>query len=384
MKRFLKRFLSTSLSAALIIGCLSACGTSTEENTGSTAQTTPTTTRETSEDKLQIVTTIFPEYDWVKQILGENAANAELTLLLDNGVDLHSYQPTAEDILKISTCDMFVYVGGESDEWVEDALAEAENKDMKVINLMEIMGDSAKEEEIKEGMEAEHDHDHHDHEEGEEHGEEHEAEEHGEEHEDEEHGEEHEAEEHEEHEHEEGEVEYDEHVWLSVKNAKTLCGAISDDLCEIDPENAETYKANLDEYTKQLDTLDSSFSELAAGAENKTLIFGDRFPFRYFVDDYGLDYYAAFVGCSAETEASFETIAFLSGKLDELGNDTVFTIENSDGKIAQAVIDNSTAKDQKIAALDSMQSATSKQIDEGVTYLSVMQSNYDVLSDALK
>ena len=363
MKRFFKRFLSTTLSAALIIGCLAACGTSTAENTDSASQSAPTTAQETSGDKLRIVTTIFPEYDWVKQILGENAANAELTLLLDNGIDLHSYQPTADDILKISTCDMFVYVGGESDEWVEDALAEAENKDMKVINLMEIMGDSAKEEEIKEGMEAEHDHDH---EEGEE------------------HDEEHEAEEHEEHEHEEGEVEYDEHVWLSVKNAKTLCGAISDDLCEIDPDNAETYKANLAAYSEQLDTLDKNLAELAANASNKTLIFGDRFPFRYFVDDYGLDYYAAFVGCSAETEASFETIAFLSGKLDELGNDTVFTMENSDGKIAQAVIDNSTAKNQKIAALDSMQSTTSKQIDEGVTYLSVMQSNYDVLGEALK
>lgn len=344
----MKKFLSTILSAVLMIGCLSACGTSTAENTDNASQTVSAPTQETSGDKLQIVTTIFPEYDWVKQILGDNAENTELTLLLDNGVDLHSYQPTADDILKISTCDMFVYVGGESDEWVEDALAEAENKDMKVINLMEIMGDSAKEEEVKEGMEAE------------------------------------EEEEHEGEEGEEEEIEYDEHVWLSVKNAKTLCNVITDALCEIDPDNTEAYKANLETYTQQLDTLDNSFSELAASAENKTLIFGDRFPFRYFVDDYGLDYYAAFVGCSAETEASFETIAFLSGKLDELGNDTVFTIENSDGKIAQAIIDNSTAKDQKIAVLDSMQSTTSKQIDEGVTYLSVMQSNYDVLNDTLK
>ncbi|MBR1738161.1 MAG: zinc ABC transporter substrate-binding protein [Firmicutes bacterium] len=340
----MKRLLSTMLSTALMIGCLSACGTSTATNTDNGAQSAAAPTQQNSEDKLQIVTTIFPEYDWVKQILGDNTANTELTLLLDNGVDLHSYQPTAEDILKISTCDMFVYVGGESDEWVEDALAEATNKNMKVINLMEIMGDSAKEEEVKEGMEAEEE-------------------------------EEHECEE---------EIEYDEHVWLSVKNAEILCDAIADDLCEIDPDNAEIYKANLDAYTQQLDTLDKDFSEIAASAENKTLIFGDRFPFRYFVDDYDLDYYAAFVGCSAETEASFETIAFLSGKLDEFGNDTVYTIENSDGKIAQAIIDNSTAKDQKIAVLDSMQSTTSKQIDEGVTYLSVMQGNYGVLSDTLK
>ena len=340
----MKRVLSTILSTAIMIGCLSACGTTTPQNTEPTSQTA--SAQNSTDDKMQIVTTIFPEYDWVKQILGDKAENAELTLLLDNGIDLHSYQPTAEDILKISSCDMFVYIGGESDEWVEDTLEKAQNKDMKVINLMEIMGESAKEEEIKEGMEAEHEHDHED-------------------------GDEHD------------ESEYDEHVWLSVKNAEKFCNVITDDLCQIDPDNSETYKTNLDAYTQQLTAIDDNYTKLTADAENKTLIFGDRFPFRYFVDDYGLDYYAAFVGCSAETEASFETIAFLSGKLDELGNNTVFTIENSDGKIARAVIDNSTAKDQKIAVLDSMQSVTSNQIDSGATYISIMQSNYDVLCDAV-
>lgn len=363
----MKRFLGTILSAALIIGCLSGCTSVAADKTANNSQT-----QQSSDKKLQIVTTIFPEYDWVKQILGENASEAELTLLLDNGVDLHSYQPTADDIAKISSCDMFVYVGGESDEWVEDALSEAVNKDMKVINLMEVMGDTAKEEEVKEGMEAEHEHECED-------GEEHEHEE-GDEHEHE-----HEGGDHEEHEHEEGEEpEYDEHVWLSLKNTKVLCKEIANELCDIDPDNADTYKANLNTYTEQLDTLDHSFEELASNAKNKTLLFGDRFPFRYFVDDYGLDYYAAFIGCSAETEASFETIAFLAGKLDELDLKTVYTIESSDGKIAQAIINNSTAKDQKIAVLDSMQSTTSKQLDEGVTYLSVMQHNYDVLSESLK
>ena len=352
----MKRVLSTILSTAIMIGCLSACGTTTPQNTEPTSQTA--SAQNSTDDKMQIVTTIFPEYDWVKQILGDKAENAELTLLLDNGIDLHSYQPTAEDILKISSCDMFVYIGGESDEWVEDTLEKAQNKDMKVINLMEIMGESAKEEEIKEGMEAEHEHDHED-------------------------GDEHD-ENHEEHEEEHEESEYDEHVWLSVKNAEKFCNVITDDLCQIDPDNSETYKTNFDAYTQQLTAIDDNYTKLTADAENKTLIFGDRFPFRYFVDDYGLDYYAAFVGCSAETEASFETIAFLSGKLDELGNNTVFTIENSDGKIARAVIDNSTAKDQKIAVLDSMQSVTNNQIDSGATYISIMQSNYDVLCDALK
>ncbi|MBQ6555040.1 MAG: zinc ABC transporter substrate-binding protein, partial [Firmicutes bacterium] len=331
----MKRFLGIMLSAVLAMGCLSACGTTSgqgEANTLGARESADTA----ESDKISIVTTIFPEYDWVKQILGENAENAELTLLLDNGVDLHSYQPTAEDILKISGCDMFVYVGGESDEWVEDVLESAENKDMEVIDLLEVVGDELKEEEVKEGMQAEEEHEE-EHEEGEE------------------------------------ETEYDEHVWLSVKNAKVICEKIADELGALDPENAESYKSNYEAYAQKLDALDKDFTELAENTQNKTLVFGDRFPFRYFVDDYGLDYYAAFVGCSAETEASFETVVFLAKKMDELGSDTIYTIENSDRKIAQAVINSSQNKERSIAALDSMQSA-----GEDADYISIMQSNYEV------
>ncbi|MBQ9604861.1 MAG: zinc ABC transporter substrate-binding protein, partial [Firmicutes bacterium] len=266
-------------------------------------------------------------------------------LLLDSGVDLHSYQPTAEDILKISNCDMFVYVGGESDEWVDDVLKNAENKDMEVISLLDVVGDAAKEEEIKEGMQAE-------------------------------------EEEHEE-ENEEDEKEYDEHVWLSVRNAKTICAEIADGLGKADPENAEAYKANYEVYAEKLDELDKNFTELAENAQNKTLVFGDRFPFRYFTDDYGFDYYAAFAGCSAESEASFETVVFLAKKMDELGCKTIYTIENSDQKLAQAIINSTSAKDQNIAVLDSMQSAAGEQAEEGVSYLSIMQSNYEVLRNTL-
>lgn len=330
-----KKVIAAALSLSMIAG-MSGCG-----SMESSDKTTGTKSAASADGKLSIVCTIFPEYDWVREILGDNADNADLTYLLDSGVDLHSYQPTADDILKISTCDLFVYVGGESDEWVEDALKEASNKDMKVINLMEVMGDTAKEEEVKEGMQGE--------------------------------------EEEEEGESEEEEIEYDEHVWLSLKNAETLCTKIEEDLAAIDPDNADSYKANLDSYTAKLDSLDNDFQTLIDAAGKTTLIFGDRFPFRYFVDDYGIDYYAAFVGCSAETEASFETITFLAQKADELGVDTIYTIENSDGKIAQAVIDAASSKDLTIASLNSVQSVSKEQIDSGMTYLSLMQENYETL-----
>ncbi len=321
-------------------------------------------------DKMQIVTTIFPEYDWVENVLGDRADAAEVTMLLDNGVDLHSYQPTAEDIMKISTCDMFIYVGGESDEWAEDVLESAVNKDMVVINLMDALGDSVKAEEIVEGMEAEHDHEHeegeeddhdHDHEEGEE-------------------------EDHD-HEHEEGEEceeEMDEHVWLSLRNAEVLCGVIADGLGQIDSENAAVYTANAEAYTAELAELDAQYADAVANAGVKTLLFGDRFPFRYMVDDYGLDYYAAFVGCSAETEASFETIVFLAGKTDELGLSSIMTIEGSDQRIAETIRDNTASKDQQILTMDSLQSTTLKDAANGTSYLSVMKSNLEVLKEALK
>ena len=338
----INRFTALILCASMLSG-LTAC--SAEK----------TAKADNSAKKLRIVCTIFPEYDWVKQLLGDHAEQAELTYLLDSGMDLHSYQPTALDMAKIAECDLFVYVGGESDEWVEDALAEAVNKDMQVINLLEVMGDAAKEEEVKEGMEHDHDHedeghDEHDHD----------------------------------HEHEEGEAEYDEHVWLSLKNAKTLCAEIADKLTVLDSANAADYKTNLNTYTAQLDKLDGDFQTLADSASQKTLVFGDRFPFRYLVDDYGLDYYAAFVGCSAETEASFETIVFLAEKMDELNCGTIFTIENSDHKIAQTIIDNTKAKNQTIAELNSLQSVTNDQIGSGVTYLSLMQQNYDTLKSAIQ
>ncbi len=341
------KIISLIAAASMIAAGVSGCGQS--------ASAANTVNDKTETGKLKIVCSIFPEYDWVKQIMGDKAENADITYLLANGIDLHNFQPTADDIIKISDCDLFIHVGGESDEWTDDALKGAVNKDMKVVDLLSTIGENAKVEELKEGMQGEdeeHDHDHED--DGSDH-----------------------------HHHEGDEPEYDEHVWLSVKNAKLICAEIADKLCAIDEKNAGTYKANLAAYNEKLDELDRDFAALAAGASEKTLIFGDRFPFRYFVDDYGFDYYAAFVGCSAETEASFETIVFLAQKVDALGTKTIYTLENSSKAIAQTIIKSTKTKDQTIATLNSLQSVSRKQADDGTTYISLMRENYEVLKNTL-
>jgi zinc transport system substrate-binding protein len=186
------------------------------------------------------------------------------------------------------------------------------------------------------------------------------------------------------HEQEEEEEEYDEHVWLSLKNAEVLCAEIEKNIEEIDPANADDYKANLDSYVSSLSELDNSFQTLVDSASVKTLVFGDRFPFRYFVDDYGLDYFAAFIGCSAESEASFETVKFLADKINELDCDTVFTLENSNKDIANSIIANSGKSGIQIAELNSLQSVSKNDISSGASYISLMQKNYDVLASVMK
>lgn len=307
-----------------------------------------------ADKELSIVTTIFPEYDWVMEILGENAQNAEVTMLLDSGVDLHSYQPNVKDMVTLSNCDLFIYVGGESDGWVRDALSGAANEDMIVINLLEVLGENAKEELLVEGMEA------HDH--GEDEHEDHDEEEHD--------G-------HEEHE------ELDEHVWLSLRNASVFCQVIRDALIALDTENEAVYQANTEAYLQKLAQLDAAYTEATAQGSRDTLVFGDRFPFRYLMDDYGLSYYAAFAGCSAETEASFETVIFLANKLDELSLGTIMTLEGSDGKLAKTIADTAKAQDIQILSMDSMQSTTQKDVRDGATYLSIMEKNLDALIRAL-
>ena len=295
--------------------------------------------------KIRVVTTIFPIYDWVREIAGDTG-NTEITLLLDSGVDLHSFQPSAQDILKVATCDLFIYVGGESDEWAEDALAEAVNPDMVVISLVEALGENAKAEEIVEGMEAE---------------------------EEEEEGEE----------GEEEEPEIDEHVWLSLRNAQVFTSAIADALAQKDSANADSYRANAEAYGAKLAALDAAYAEAVDSAAHKTLLFGDRFPFRYLTDDYGLAYYAAFAGCSAETEASFETVIFLAKKTDELQLPAVLTIEGKDHRIAETIIGSTADKNRKLLTLNSMQGTTANDIEQGATYLKIMEDNLAVLKEAL-
>lgn len=321
MKKILALLLALWIPAAVLFGC------APQDDSAAS-------------NKLNIVTTIFPAYDWVREILGDETDRAEITMLLDSGVDLHSYQPTVDDIVKISDCDLFLYVGGESDGWVEDALKNAPNKERKVIRLLDVLGDSAKAEETVAGMQEE------------------------------------------EHDHEE-EAEYDEHIWLSLKNAQVLVAAISEALQETDPARKDTYAANAAAYVEKLSALDGEYRAAVDSGKHKTLLFGDRFPFRYLADDYGLDYYAAFPGCSAETEASFETVSFLAGKMDALGLPCVLTIEGTQHKIAETIVQNTAQKNQQVLTMDSMQAVTANDAASGVSYLSIMEKNLSVLKKAL-
>lgn len=338
MKKFHKiaaALLAVCLAGVLLAGCAGSSSSGPSDAPSGASQPQ-------QGESLQVVTTIFPIYDWARQVIGD-VPGVELVWLQDTGVDMHSYQPSAEDMLKLSSCDVFLYVGGTSDSWVDGALKEAVNPDMKVLSLLEILGDNARLEELTEGMQAE-DHEGHDH---------------------------------------GDEDEYDEHVWLSVKNASLLTQSIADTLAQLDPDHADAYAANAAAYEAQLADLDAQYQAAVDAASVKTVLFGDRFPFRYLTEDYGLEVYAAFPGCSAETEASFETIAFLAGKVDELHLPAVLTIENSDQRVAQTIIQNTASRDAALLRLDSMQGTSAEDVAAGTTYLSIMESNLDVLKAAL-
>lgn len=299
-----------------------------------------------ADSKIKIVAAAFPEYDWARNIIGPDNERFDLTLLVSTGADIHSYQPTAEDIVTLSTCDMLIYTGGESQQWIDDVIKDSKNSKPRTLGLLDALGERAVEEEIKDGMETGHvtdcDSD---------------------------------ATE---------KVEYDEHIWLSLKNAVMLCGNIAETISELDPNNRELYSTNLKEYTDKLSALDERYRALTSGAAQRVVILGDRFPFRYMFEDYDISYYAAFAGCSAETEASFKTIAYLADKVDELGLKTIVRLEGSSDSIATTIRDNTTSKDQRILSLDSLQSVSSSDIANGKTYLSAMESNLEALCEAMK
>jgi len=286
----------------------------------------------TDDDTYNVVCSIFPLYDWTINITADTSTN--VIPLIDNGTDMHSFQPSAKDIATILTADLVIYIGGESEEWIDDLLSEAANSAPPSIKLMSSLSDMIKEEEIKEGMEVD----------------------------------------------DEDELEYDEHIYLSIKNAKLCTAAILDKLCEMAPELENKYVLNQTKYIAQLSSLDKDYQTTIDKAANRTLIFGDRFPFRYLVDDYNLEYYAAFVGCSAETEASFKTIDFLSSKVDSLGIKYIIKLETSNGDIANAIKNNTSSKNQQILTLNSMQNTKTK---DNKHYIQIMRENLTTLQTAL-
>lgn len=295
------------------------------------------TTTET--EGLSIVCTAFPQYDFVKNIIGtENG----LTLLLDDGADLHSYEPTAQDIIRIGSADIFIYGGGVSDDWVEGVLNSANNPDLEVVATMDLV--DTLEEKYLVGMQQEsHEHEHNGAHEGD-------------------------------HSNE------DEHIWLSLKNAVTITEKLCELICKVNPENAAAYRSNSEKYISELKALDAEYSALIDSSARKTLLFADRFPFRYLAEDYELNCFAAFAGCSSESEASFETMAFLIDKTKELALPVVLTIDGSDGSLAKTVCD---ATGAKTASLDSCQSVSSADIARGTSYTGIMKSNLEILREAL-
>lgn len=286
---------------------------------------------------LSIVCTAFPQYDFAKNILGSDKG---LTLLLDGKEDFHSYEPNAADIVKIATADLFVYIGEDSEKWVKKTLAAAGNDKLNTFTLTEAV--NLLDEETVEGMQAEDEHHHHHHDDEDE--------------------------------------EQDEHVWLSLRNAAAITDKLCDAICAVDPQNTDKYRANADAYIARLNALDGEYTAAVSGAKRNTLIFADRFPFRYLVEDYGLKYYAAFPGCSAESEASFETMATLISKTEETGTPYVFIIDGSDGSIAEAVC---KATGAGTLVLDSCQSVSADDIAAGESYLGAMTDNLIKLKEAL-
>ncbi len=330
----MKRLLAILMSAVVLLTLLCACSVQKQEEAGSSLSAE--STAQTDEKSLSVVCSIFPQYDFCREIMGKDA---NIELLLKSKVDMHNYKPSAEDILKIKNCDLFIDIGGESDEWAKDIVASADNSRLSVLSLIDLV--EAKEEETLEGMEEED----HEHEEDEEH-----------------------------------ESEKDEHVWTSLRNAEKIVRAIAERLCALDPENSAEYKKNADSYIEKLAALEKQYAETVSTAKRNTLVFADRFPFRYLADDYSLECFAAFSGCSAETQASFETVAFLAEKVKEKNLPFVLVIDGSDGSVAQTVASQSGAK---IMTLDSCQSVSEDESKEGKSYLSVMQENLNVLKEVL-
>lgn len=323
----MRKTMKDLIAALLIISavCLmSACGSAAESKG----------------DKPSVVCTGFAQYDWVRSIIGEQAGEWDIIRLNEKGADMHSFQPSAEDIITITDADLFIYTGGFSESWAEDILSPKKGFKGKAYCLLKHRETVAEDEAfICDESESHESHDSHS-------------------------------------------DEYDEHIWLSPKRAINFCEDITEEICTIDPAGSEIYRENCSAYVEKLEAMDQEYRQVISEAPEKTLIFADRFPFRYLAEDYGLTCYAAFPGCSAETEASFETIAFLSDKLKKSGLSAVLVTEGSDKSIAETVVKNSGLKDIHILTINSMQSPAEN--SDGLTYMNVMDYNLGVLKIALE
>lgn len=314
----MKRLLSILMCAVLALA-LSACG--------------PVQPAEA--EGVSVVATVFAPYDFARQLVGDNG---KVTMLLPPGSEAHSYEPTPKDILEIQSADIFIYVGGESDAWVADVL-ESVGEGVRAVTLMDCV--ELLEEEAVEGMEGEDAHEGHDH---------------------------------------GHEAEYDEHVWTSPRNAALICEKIAAALCEADPDNASEYNANLAVYRAELARLDAAFTAIVADGARDTIIFADRFPLLYFARAYGLEYYAAFPGCSDDAEPSAATVAFIIDKVREENIPVVFHVELANEDMADIVCDETGAAKRQFNACHNI---TRSQFNEGVTYLDLMWENTEVLKEAL-
>lgn len=317
MKKKLLTIIAAAIAAAMLFGCGKA--NTTETNDG-----------------LKVVTTLFYQYDFTKQILGDNG-NVEL--LLRPGQESHSYEPTPQDIIRIQDADLFIYNGTVSEAWVKKVLEGVDTDKVMVINMMDYV--EVKEEEIVAGMQAEEEHDHE----------------------------------------EDDEAEYDEHIWTSPVIAQKLVSVIAKSVEKLDPDNEDTYAANANSYMKQLQEMDSQFREVVNKAKRKTLVFADRFPFRYFVDQYGLTYYAAFPGCSTETEPSAATISFLTEEIEQQEIPAVYYLELSNEKVADTLCENTGATKLEF---HSCHNVTQEEMDRGETYISLMERNVEALRQGLE
>lgn len=340
MKKFISMFSVFVLSAVALIGCGSGQAPATEEG---------------SAGKVSVVCTTFPQYDWVMNLLGEVSEQVEVTLLVKNNADIHNYQPSAQDMISMKEADLFIYVGGESDAWVSDLMKSDSSLAEKSVSLSEVLL-------AKDMLEcADHDHEEHDHEESDDHAHASEGHVHNDDH----------------------THEYDEHVWLSLENAEVLCEYISGSLCELMPESAAEIQSSTAAYIGELQSLDAEYQSMVQNSAQHPLIFGDRFPFCYLASDYELEYYAAYTGCNAEVEVGFDTIIALAGKVDELENSYIIVIDGSDKSIAETILKSAKREKVEILEMDSMQSVSWEDVQNGASYLDIMRANLEVLKKAL-